>query len=92
MLIKEIIEMTKEKPVPIIARDHLEIGEKKLRDTLKEIGGHHEKGRKGWIFQGNPEDLEKSIYDFAKPTRIINKTRNPTKKKINPPTHRKINK
>ena len=66
MLVKEIIEMTKEKPVATIARDHLTIGETKLRETLKAIGGHHQTGQRGWTFQGNPEDLEKSIYDFVK--------------------------
>ena len=98
MLIKEIIEMTKEKPVPIIARDHLEIGEKKLRETLKEIGGHHQKGEKGWTYHGKPEDLERSIYDFAKPTRKAkaatkeqtNKISGETKNEISGETSNKI--
>ena len=66
MLVKEIIEMTKEKPIAKIAKEHLTIGETKCRETLKAIGGHHQTGQKGWTFQGNPEDLEKSIYDFVK--------------------------
>jgi hypothetical protein len=65
MIIKEIIDMTKEKPIAIIARDHLEIGEKKLREILKDIGGQHQKGQRGWTFEGNPEDQERSIYDFV---------------------------
>lgn len=89
MLIKEIIEMTKEKPVPIIARDHLEIGEKKLRDTLKELGGHHQKGEKGWTFQGDSEVLEKSIYDFAKPTK---KAKAATKEQTNKVAGETLNK
>ena len=83
MIIKKIIEMTKEKPIAIIARDHLEIGEKKLREVLKEIGGHHQKGQKGWTFEGNSEDLERSIYDFVQDGRKVKAT---TKNKTNKTT------
>jgi NDP-sugar pyrophosphorylase family protein len=72
MLVKEIIEMSKEKPVATIAKDHLTMGEKKLRDVLKAIGGHHQTGQKGWTFQGKPEDLEKSIYDFVEKKKRTN--------------------
>jgi hypothetical protein len=89
MLVREIIEMTKEKPVAVIARDHLSIGEKKLRETLFNIGGRHEKGRKGWFFEGNPENLEKSIYDFAKPTR---KAKAETKEQTNKSSGETMNK
>jgi hypothetical protein len=82
MLVREIIEMTKEKPIAIIARDHTEIGEKKLRDILKDIGGHHQKGQKGWTFQGNPEDLEKSIYDFVQDGRKVKAATKEQKNKV----------
>ena len=70
MLIKEILDMTKEKQIVDIVKDDLLIGEKKLRETLKKIGARFDKREKVWRFEGNPEDLEKSIYDFAKPTKI----------------------
>jgi hypothetical protein len=75
MKVGEIIEMTKEKTIAIIARDHLKFGEKKLRETLKNIGGYHESGRKGWSFKGDSKILEKSIYDFVQ----INKKTNEQK-------------
>lgn len=82
MIIKEIIDMTKEKPIAIIARDHLEIGEKKLREILKDIGGHHQKGQRGWTFEGNPEDLERSIYDFVQDGRKAKATTKEQKNKV----------
>jgi hypothetical protein len=86
MLVGDIIEMTKEKTIAVIARDHLTIGEKKLREVLKNIGGVHESGKKGWTFQGESEVLEKSIYDFVQTTRKpkaqTNKRTNEQKKEI----------
>lgn len=88
MLIKEIIDMTKEKPIAAIVKDHLLIGEKKLREVLKNIGGQHKSGQKGWTFEGDPGDLEKSIYDFTKPTK---KAKAPTKEQPNNVSRETIN-
>ena len=65
MLIREIIQMSKEKPIRQIAKDHLEIGEKKLTDTLKRIGATNQRGKRGWDFRGNSDFLELSIYDLV---------------------------
>lgn len=69
MKIKEILELTQLENVATIAKNHLTIGEKKLRDALKTIGCTNQAGKKGWTYTGeNPEILEKSIYEFAQPT------------------------
>jgi hypothetical protein len=79
MKIREILELTQLENVATIAKNHLTIGEKKLRDTLKSIGCTNQAGKKGWIYTGDsPEVLEKSIYEFAKPK--ANYRRNERKK------------
>lgn len=67
MKIKEILELTKEKPLAEVAKDHLSIGEKPARKALTMAGCFTIVGQSGWHF-GNMEDpanLEKSIYEFA---------------------------
>lgn len=66
MKIKEILELSMTKTMAVIAKDHLTIGEKALRTTLKEIGCTHQNGKKGWIYTGDvPDILERSIYEFV---------------------------
>lgn len=83
MLIREIIQMSKEKPIRQIAKDHLEIGEKKLTDTLKRIGATNQRGKRGWDFRGNSDFLELSIYDLVEDGR---KASAGTKEQINKDT------
>ena len=65
MKIKEIIELSQEKRIDVIAKEHLDIGEKPTRAALKLAGAVPQKGKRGWVFEGPSENLEKSIYDFA---------------------------
>jgi len=67
MKIREILErLGTTENIATLAKTHLTIGEKGLRDTLKSIGCTNQAGKKGWIYTGeNPEVLEKSIYEFA---------------------------
>jgi hypothetical protein len=76
MKIKEILELNKEKKMPLIARDHLPIGEKKLYSILKEIGCEPpEQGKREWRYENVSEtDLEKDITEFARVT-ATNKTK-----------------
>lgn len=87
MKVKEILELTQTKRIADIAKEHLTIGEKRLRDALKEIGCEYEPGKKGWNYTGEqPEILERSIYDFA-PSRqqkaTANRKRNASIEKAN---------
>lgn len=68
MKIREILELTKSKTIATIARDQLFIGEKPARSALKKAGCYSIVGKSGWYFDEleNPQNLDKSIYDFAK--------------------------
>lgn len=68
MKIREILELTKSKTIATIARDQLFIGEKPARSALKKAGCYSLVGKSGWYFDEfeNPQNLDKSIYDFAK--------------------------
>lgn len=68
MKIGEIIELTQTTPLNEIAKEHLTIGEKKAREGMKAAGAEPQRGKKGWIFNGYPENLEKSIYEFVEPS------------------------
>lgn len=69
MKIKEILELTKTTKIDVIAKEHLSIGEKKVRAVLKQVGCTYQAGKRGWIYKGDkPEILERSIYEFVKPT------------------------
>ncbi|GAB6485593.1 hypothetical protein bcgnr5371_60300 [Bacillus cereus] len=72
MKISEVLSMTQEKPLSEIAKEHLNFGEKIARQALKNAGAKSQRGKKGWVFEGAEEDLEKSIYDFAE-LKIIRK-------------------
>ena len=68
MNIGEVLELTKEKRLSEIAKEHLTIGEKPAREALKKAGCYSLSGKKGWFFDGDNEVLNKSIYDFTNVT------------------------
>lgn len=67
MLIKEIIDMTQQKTIAEIARDHLDVGEKTARAALKRAGCYSIVGQRGWFFDDseNPDNLEKPLSEFV---------------------------
>lgn len=67
MKIKDILEMTQQRTIAEIAKDHLEVGEKTARQALKMAGCYSVVGKPGWFFDEteNPENLDRSIYDFV---------------------------
>ena len=70
MKIREILELTQSMNIAAIAKEHLTIGEKRVRAILKELGCTNQTGKAGWTYAGNqPEILEQSIYEFAAPTK-----------------------
>ncbi|WP_258166087.1 hypothetical protein [Bacillus sp. MYb209] len=69
MKIKEILELTKTKRLSEIAKESLEIGEKKAVDGLKKAGCYNISGKRGWHFDGDESVLEQSIYNFVAPTK-----------------------
>ena len=88
MKIKEILELTQteNENVLSIAKNRLTIGEKRLREILKQVGCINQSGKKGWMYMGNtPEVLEKSVYDFVPPRK--NQTPKAKKITINPENH-----
>ena len=66
MKIKDIIELSKVEPITKIAKNRLEIGEKPTREILKEVGCYSVSGKRGWFYDGDPEVIERSIYEFVK--------------------------
>lgn len=71
MKIKEILELTKTNKVAEIAKEFLDVGEKKAVEGLKKAGCTFTSGRSGWYLdEGTDESvLEKSLYDFVAPTK-----------------------
>ncbi|OLR84067.1 hypothetical protein BTO25_02560 [Bacillus sp. MB366] len=69
MKIGEIIELTKNKRLSEIAKESLEIGEKKAVEGLKKAGCYNISGKRGWHFDGDESVLEQSIYDFVPRTK-----------------------
>ncbi|QWG53947.1 hypothetical protein EXW28_29945 (plasmid) [Bacillus mycoides] len=69
MKIKDILELTKTKRVSEIAKERLEIGEKKAVEGLKKAGCYNISGKRGWHFDDDESILEQSIYDFVAPTK-----------------------
>jgi hypothetical protein len=67
MKIKDVLELVKDKPIAEVAKESLTIGEKPARQALKLAGCYTIVGQSGWFFDDseNPNNLEKSIYDFA---------------------------
>lgn len=78
MNIKEILELTKTKRLSEIAKESLEIGEKKAVEGLKKAGCYNISGKRGWHFDGDESVLEQSIYDFVAPTKGNAKANVPT--------------
>ncbi|WP_255286025.1 hypothetical protein [Priestia megaterium] len=66
---KEILELTQSKRLAEIAKEHLDIGEKKAVAGLKKAGCFNISGKRGWYFEGDKSVLEKSIYDFVSPSK-----------------------
>lgn len=64
MKVRDVISLTHEKRLSDFVKEHLTIGEKNTRAALKSAGAVPQKGKRGWIFEGPEENLEKSIYDF----------------------------
>ncbi|KAB2400835.1 hypothetical protein F8514_30005 [Bacillus toyonensis] len=54
-----------------IAKEFLEVGEKKAIEGLKKAGCYNTSGKRGWyLAEGTNESvLEKSLYDFVAPTK-----------------------
>ncbi|HWO95654.1 MAG TPA: hypothetical protein VNM45_04835 [Bacillus sp. (in: firmicutes)] len=71
MKIKEILELTQSKKLAEIAKEHLEFGEKKAKEALKQAGCTFTNGKRGWFLaEGTNESvLDRSIYEFAPPNR-----------------------
>lgn len=67
MLISEILELVKDKPLAQVAKEHLTIGEKPARLAMKRAGCYSIVGQPGWFLDEseNPDNLNKSIYYFA---------------------------
>lgn len=67
MKIKEVLELTQQQPIDVIAKERLTIGEKTARKALREAGCYSIVGKAGWHFDDSyhPENLEQSIYYFA---------------------------
>lgn len=70
MKIGEILELTQTKNIASIAKESLDIGEKPTREALKKAGCFSISGKSGWFFEGDPNVLEQSIYDFSPPKKI----------------------
>lgn len=108
MKIKEILELSFTVKMDDIAKEHLSIGEKRLRAILKEVGCTHQNGKRGWIYTGeDPAILEKSVYDFTptahkktvsqkstKETKQVNNytESKPTKKEVSKKESKKVKK
>lgn len=69
MKIKDILELTKTKRLSEIAKESLDIGEKKAVEGLKKAGCYNISGKRGWHFDGDESVLEQSIYDFVPRTK-----------------------
>lgn len=67
MKISEILELTKTKPLPEIAKEYLTIGEKPTRAALKRAGCYAIVGQSGWHLDEseNVANLDRSIYEIA---------------------------
>ena len=70
MKIREVLELTQTMRLSDLAKEHLEVGEKKALEALKNAGCYAISGKRGWYYDGDPSVLEQSIYDFT--TKTIN--------------------
>lgn len=71
MKIKEILALSQTKKVAEIAKEFLEVGEKKAVEGLKKAGCYNTSGKRGWYLAEGTDDsvLEQSLYDFVAPTK-----------------------
>ncbi|MDA1532129.1 hypothetical protein [Bacillus cereus group sp. TH260-2LC] len=71
MKIKDILELTQTKKVAEIAKEYLEVGEKKAVEGLKKAGCYNTSGKRGWYLAEGTDEivLEQSLYDFVAPTK-----------------------
>lgn len=71
MKIKEILNLTQTMRVSEIAKEFLEVGEKKAVEGLKKAGCYNTSGKRGWYLAEGTDDsvLEQSLYDFVAPTK-----------------------
>ncbi|KZR57497.1 hypothetical protein [Pseudobacillus badius] len=83
MKIGELLELTKIEPLDKIAKERLTIGKMKAREAMKAAGCYSKNGVRGWFYDGPPELLERSIYEFveggqqkARPNVRTNKQKN----------------
>lgn len=67
MLVKELLILTKERPISEIAKESLDISEKTARKALKMAGCFSIVGQRGWHIDEDADltNLEQSIYHFA---------------------------
>lgn len=70
MKIGEILELTQTMKLSEIAKQYLDVGEKKALEGMKKAGCYAVSGKRGWFYDGDPAVLEQSIYDFT--TKTIN--------------------
>jgi hypothetical protein len=68
MKIGELLELTQSKKLAEIAKESLEIGEKKTVAALKKAGCYSLSGKRGWHFDGDSSVLEQSIYEYSTPS------------------------
>lgn len=71
MKIREIKELNQEMKLPVIAKEHLPFGEKRLYALLKEIGCKppEKQGQREWDWEAvSEEDLDKDVTEFGRTT------------------------
>jgi hypothetical protein len=69
MKISELLELTQSKKLADIAKDSLDIGEKRTVEALKKAGCYSISGKRGWHFDGKSSVLEQSIYEYSTPSK-----------------------
>lgn len=61
MKIGELLQLSKTKPLDVIAKEDLTIGKNAARVSLKNAGCYSKNGQKGWFYDGSPDVLEQNI-------------------------------
>ncbi|MFC9601717.1 hypothetical protein ACFTQL_28760 [Peribacillus butanolivorans] len=69
MKISELLELTQSKKLADIAKESLDIGEKRTVEALKKAGCYSISGKRGWHFDGKSSVLEQSIYEYSTPSK-----------------------
>lgn len=86
MKIGEILELTKTMKLSEIAKKHLEVGEKKATEGMKNAGCYSVNGKRGWFYDGDPAVLEHSIYEYTTVTFFTKPKANKSNKTTKPAT------